>query len=148
MDIGTSGKLTVLFPNTLYSNNFIKGGRTYSIPGDLGRFNIDVLGPVGVERIKAIATLEPFTLVGGKISQGSYSIEKDNVRGVGGIKKSIENLSSVIWAQDNTEIRIYQKGVNRTMRTRSIKEPDKPQPPIDIIGTSGVKEGPKDEEGK
>jgi len=147
LDIGTSGKLTVLFPNSLSSNNFIKGGRTYSIPGDLGMFNIDVLEPVGVERIKAIATLEPFTLVEGEITQGFYSIEKDNVRGVGGIKESIESLSSVSWAQDNTEIRIYLKGVKRTMSTRSIKEPDKPQPPIDIIGTSGVKDDPKDVEG-
>jgi len=148
LDIGTSGKLTILFPNSFYSNNFIRGGRTYSIPGDFGRFNIDVVEPEGVERIKAIATLEPFTLVAGKITQGFYSIEKDNIRGVGGIKQSIESLSSVSWAQDNTEIRIYQKGVKRTTITRSIKEPDKPQPPIDIIGTSGVKEDPKDEEGK
>ena len=147
LDIGTSGKLTVLFPNSFNSNNFIKGGRTYSIPRDFGKFTIDVVEPVGVERIKAIATLEPFTLVKGKISKGFYSIEKNNVRGIGGIKVSIENLSSVNWAQDYTEIRIYQKGVYRTMRTRSIKDPDKPQPPIDIIGTSGVKKD-IDEEGK
>lgn len=59
IDIGTSGKTIILFPNKWHKENKIEKGKTYKIPPDGADFAYKVEGPVGTERIKAIACLEP-----------------------------------------------------------------------------------------
>ncbi|MEW6379705.1 MAG: FlgO family outer membrane protein [bacterium] len=106
LDIGTSGKLTVIFPNPLQKDNFIRGGRTYSIPSpEFGGVNITVSGPAGIERIKAIASIEPFALVD---PAAFCSLEKENTRGLRDLSIGMQNLSSLTWVQDFTEIRIHE----------------------------------------
>ena len=148
LDIGTSGKLTLLFPNSLYKDNFIQGGKTYSIPGDFWGFSLKVLAPLGIERIKAIATLKPFSLVKSKIYQGFYSLEKENVRGLRDIKVNMKTLSSMTWVQDYVEIRIVEKGKDQAKKTRGLRKEksNEPQTPIDIIGTPGLKKDQTGEE--
>ncbi|MGA1824413.1 MAG: DUF4384 domain-containing protein [bacterium] len=140
LDIGTSGNPTLIFPNSLHKANFIKGGTTYSIPGDFFGFTIEVLGPTGVERIQAIATLEPFDLL--------YPLDTGSSTGSTRIKLSMKKLSNILWAQDDTEINIYTRGEELLKNSRGIQkeETDEPQMPIDIIGTTGVREEKEDME--
>ncbi len=141
LDIGTSGKMTLLFPNSFYKDNFIKGGKTYSIPGDFFGFRINVSGPAGIERIKVIATPEPFPLAEGNTSHGFYSFDREDKKGLRDLSVVSDNLSSKSWAQDYVEIRIYEKSEDRIKKSRSIMAipPEEPQVPIDIIGVPGRK---------
>lgn len=107
LDIGTSGKMTVIFPNPLHKDNFIRGGITYSIPSpEFGGFSINVSGQAGIERIKAIASIEPFSLV--DPAEAFRSLGKENTRGLRDLSIGMKNLSSLTWVQDFTEIRIHE----------------------------------------
>lgn len=58
VDVGTSGHVTVLFPNQFHADNFVKAGQVVSIPdGEMG-FDIQVQGPLGKEMVKAFATVD------------------------------------------------------------------------------------------
>ena len=60
IDIGSSGSITVLFPNKGQPNNRLRAGETIEVPG-LG-YRLRVGGPAGSEIITAIATLDPLSL--------------------------------------------------------------------------------------
>ncbi len=59
IDIGTSGRAIILFPNRWHPDNKIEKDKTYMIPPKGSDFAYTVQGPVGVERIKAIASVDP-----------------------------------------------------------------------------------------
>lgn len=59
INIGTTGKTTILFPNKWHPNNKIEGGKTYRIPPEGSDYAFKFMGPEGTERIKVIASLEP-----------------------------------------------------------------------------------------
>jgi hypothetical protein len=63
INYGTSGKLTVLLPNSLSQDNFVKGGRIYAIPGHDYPFEYVLSGPSGTEKIKAIGTTRKINLM-------------------------------------------------------------------------------------
>ncbi|HMK36849.1 MAG TPA: DUF4384 domain-containing protein [Desulfomonilaceae bacterium] len=58
VDIGTSGKMTLLFPNKWHPNNKIEKGKTYRIPPENSDFVYRVTGPTGQEHIKVIASVD------------------------------------------------------------------------------------------
>ncbi|NLC55967.1 MAG: DUF4384 domain-containing protein [Armatimonadetes bacterium] len=64
IDCGTSGQVTVLFPNAYHRDNRIQAGKVYSIPSAEMGFDIETQGPTGRELVKAIATLRPLNLLG------------------------------------------------------------------------------------
>ncbi|MBI3947335.1 MAG: caspase family protein [Armatimonadetes bacterium] len=64
IDCGTSGKVTVLFPNAFHKDNRIQAGREYAIPSDEMGFDIETQGPAGLELVKAVATVKPLNLLG------------------------------------------------------------------------------------
>jgi hypothetical protein len=59
VDIGTSGGITMLFPNRFHQSHFVKGGETVTIPPPDAGFNLVVDGPPGIEQVRVIATEEP-----------------------------------------------------------------------------------------
>jgi len=59
LNIGTSGRTTILFPNKWHPNNKIDGGKTYRIPPEGSDYAFKLMGPAGTERIKVIASIEP-----------------------------------------------------------------------------------------
>jgi hypothetical protein len=63
INVGTSGKVTVLFPNQYRRDGFIRGGRVYRTEtrGEMP-FKIRATGPAGRELVKVIATREPLDL--------------------------------------------------------------------------------------
>lgn len=54
VDIGTSGKSFVLFPNRYQQDNRIRAGETVTIPGDTAPVDYQVGGPTGVEALIGI----------------------------------------------------------------------------------------------
>ncbi len=63
INVGTSGKITVLFPNKYSPDGFIQGGRVYQTEtrGEMP-FKIRAKGPAGRELVKVVATLAPLDL--------------------------------------------------------------------------------------
>jgi len=80
INVGTSGKITVLFPNKYQPDGFIEGGRIYrtETKGEMP-FKIRATGPAGRELVKVIATLEPLELESLRMGQagglGTRSID-------------------------------------------------------------------------
>ncbi|MFH0958509.1 MAG: DUF4384 domain-containing protein [Pseudomonadota bacterium] len=59
IDIGTSGRAIILFPNKWHPDNKVEKGKPYSIPATGSNFSFRVMGPGGEEHIKALASVDP-----------------------------------------------------------------------------------------
>lgn len=62
VNIGTSGEVTILFPNRLHTSHFTRAGQEIVIPPPEARFVLTVEGPTGFDQVRAIATEEPLRL--------------------------------------------------------------------------------------
>lgn len=57
--INSKGNIDTLFPNAYQSDNFCKPGKNYSIPSSGANFTLDIGGPAGTDKIRAIASNKP-----------------------------------------------------------------------------------------
>jgi len=111
IDIGTSGNLTVLFPNAYDRNNRIQAGRRYEIPGTSYGFDIHVGGPPSIERVKAIATTQPFTLFENMdLSQGFFGMTRGGADTLRDFKLSPRQVAPTQWTDAAFEIQVLQPG--------------------------------------
>ncbi|MBI5752246.1 MAG: DUF4384 domain-containing protein [Hydrogenophilales bacterium] len=69
LNVGTSGKLTVLYPNGLHQDNLIQPNRLYRIPGDEYGFEYVLQGPAGSEKLIAFATEEKVPVLDEALAQ-------------------------------------------------------------------------------
>lgn len=109
LNIGTSGKLTVLFPNYLVQNNFIRANTTYAIPGEEYRFDYELSGPYGIEKIKAIATTSKRNLLDLAFSKKEFfhSVESGvAARDISIVAKKMEGVPSESWADAMCEFEV------------------------------------------
>jgi len=102
-NFGTSGRVTVLFPNLLFQDSFIRAEQTYAIPGENYPFEYELGGPAGIEKIKAIATTAKIDLVeldfSGK-NEIFYSAERSAAaRDVKILEKRVKELPLISWAE-------------------------------------------------
>jgi len=63
VDVGTSGKVHVLFPNKHHPDNRVLAHQVLQIPGPEAPYRIRVSGPAGHELIKVIATTRPGQMI-------------------------------------------------------------------------------------
>jgi TolB-like protein len=81
VDVGTSGDVTVLFPNRLHPNHFVRGGQEVLIPPADAGFRLKVQGPPGTDHVRAIATVEPVRFLPGDFAaQGTVFRSLDRVQ--------------------------------------------------------------------
>jgi hypothetical protein len=64
INIGTSGRATILFPNQVQADSRVRAGQTVQIPGPNAGYSLQVSGPDGTDVIKVFATREPLSLEG------------------------------------------------------------------------------------
>jgi hypothetical protein len=62
VDVGSSGRVAVLYPNHFQRDALVPARSTVMIPGDRASWQINVGGPVGVDLIQVIASRRPLTL--------------------------------------------------------------------------------------
>ena len=62
VDVGTSGRVHIIFPNRFQTDNRIQAGETIQVPDPRANFDFQVNGPAGTELIKVIASLDPAPL--------------------------------------------------------------------------------------
>ncbi len=59
VNIGTSGEVTVIYPNRLHASHFVRAGVEVTVPPPDAGFTLTVQGPPGFDQVRAIATEEP-----------------------------------------------------------------------------------------
>ena len=81
VDVGTSGDVTILFPNRLHADNLVRAGQEVVIPPLDAGFTLTVQAPAGTDHIRAIATIDPVTFVPGDFGrQGGTFRSLDRVQ--------------------------------------------------------------------
>ena len=60
--IDTRGRVNLLFPADPTEDNYVRGGVSYSIPGEGADFDLEVNGPEGFENIQIVASRERFDI--------------------------------------------------------------------------------------
>ena len=63
LDIGPTGQVVQLFPNQYQADNHVLANRSIEIAGNNSGAKVTVVGPVGAELIKVIASSKPMTVV-------------------------------------------------------------------------------------
>lgn len=97
LNIGTSGKLTVLFPNALHSDDRILKGRIYEIPSREDEFEYAITGPPGVEILKAIPR-QSYAVLREVVLSGE--IERGRIRAIVNLQqRAARNVTSALLAQ-------------------------------------------------
>ena len=103
LDQGTSGTLRVIFPNPYQQDNFIRAGKTYAVPDGAANYEIRVDGPAGIERVKAIATLNKSDQISVDLSKGFFELSsQDNAR-MRDLTLTVKRLPAQQWTQKYLE---------------------------------------------
>ena len=80
VDIGSSGKVHVIFPNKWHKSDKVVKDRIYWIPDKESHYAFKIKGPVGVNYVKAIGTLKPSKYFGKEAlldAEGPFAEVKD-----------------------------------------------------------------------
>jgi len=77
VNVGTSGKITILYPNTYTPNHAVKGEQTYSVPGAADQYELTLSGPEGVELVYALFTTVPTRFVEGTLTKEAFAPVND-----------------------------------------------------------------------
>ncbi|MBI5755702.1 MAG: DUF4384 domain-containing protein [Nitrospirae bacterium] len=144
LDQGTSGTLRVIFPNPYQQDNFIRAGKTYAVPDPAANYEIRVDGPAGIERVKAIATLNKSDQPPVDLSKGFYELSLRDESRMRDLTVAVKKLPDQQWTQKYLEIDILSPDDRDQLRPRKLK-PKRPDRPVDIIGTPGAIDSGKEE---
>ena len=107
INYGTSGKLTVLFPNFIFKDNYIKAEKLYEIGGNDYPFDYELSGPPGTEKIKAMATTQKFHLINIRYKKGEiFSTSRSASRDISAVAKKLESKELREWAEAMCEIKV------------------------------------------
>lgn len=111
LDIGTTGKTHIIYPNRHQKTNFVQAGEIISIPQAIDRFEFKVTGKRGNELIKVIATIEPIEIIPKDYLRdaGPYSLinTKDIEVVATGIDQYLNNPDqSIEWDEYTKKLRI------------------------------------------
>lgn len=139
VNIGASGAWTVLLPNQWRpAPTFIQPGQWEVIPGpkDQYDFTVDPDKPVGTERVKAICTTAPVTLIENMdLSGGLFGLsKKDEVR-FRDIKPTARLSQPDQWSEAHTQILTLEADQQETegqrgLRSRGVDRGRRPSDPV------------------
>jgi hypothetical protein len=110
-DTTTQGEVFQIFPNRYATDNLIDGGQMYRIPDTSDAFDFEVTGPPGIERVRAVCTLENVNVVDQqkvvptekfpRINQSPDEFDKS-------VSKKLHNLPEEQWAEASITIRVVK----------------------------------------
>ncbi len=108
-DISTIGEVTQIFPNQYATDNFIEGGYTYPIPDQKDNFDFEVTGPGGMERVRAVCTIEDVNLVESRKVDKNEAFPRISQEARGEFDKSLDAKLQVMPSERWTEASITFK---------------------------------------
>lgn len=110
LNLGTSGRLTVLFPNAHHRDNFVRAGELHHIPEDSSGFEYRLEGPPGIERLKAVATLSNLPLIESDFTAdgGLFSTRPTSAtpRDIAVVRRRVEQLRRSDWTEATTQFAV------------------------------------------
>jgi hypothetical protein len=119
LDITTSGKAYVLFPNQYERENLVRGGQRFTIPS-VGDYEIEVGGPPGLEMVKVIGTSRPLDLSSLNPDDPSSPIKffsSDNLFQLANLPVKDLNLRPVSqWATESVTFKIGGRNIYKEER--------------------------------
>jgi len=77
VNVGTSGRITILYPNKFSPTNDVKGGKTYSVPGSGEQYDLVLRGPTGIELVYALVTATPTKFAEANFSKDAFPTVND-----------------------------------------------------------------------
>ena len=74
--VNSEGKIANLFPNPYQPNNYVQPGLQYQIPPKNAKFTLKIRGPVGTDKIRAIAGVKPVSAEDAQLNpDGNFKID-------------------------------------------------------------------------
>jgi len=109
-NMGSSGQITVLFPNRFYGTNHVKANEEYSIPGRFQNFTIKAQGPAGIEKLKIFATEANVPLLPEQYNVSAFrSIDpKTEASVTRDLAITIKGLDETAWAEASFEFEVKE----------------------------------------
>lgn len=109
-DFSTEGEVTQIFPNTYAQDNYIRGSYQYRIPDQADTFDFEITGPAGIEKVRAIATVENVNLVEEEKIDRTEQFPRIYQERSGEFNKSVDEKLQVIpserWAEATISFQI------------------------------------------
>ncbi|MBI4635425.1 MAG: DUF4384 domain-containing protein [Candidatus Rokubacteria bacterium] len=110
VNIGTSGQVTVIYPNRFHQSHLVRAGQEVLVPPRDSAFTLTVQGPAGFDQVRAVATEEPVRLLPGDFaSQGATfrSLDRLQTRDLlVGIQAEREKVMPTRWAEDVVAVEV------------------------------------------
>lgn len=110
VNIGTSGDVTVIFPNRFHPDHLVRGGQDVMIPPADSGFTLTVQPPAGLEQVRAIATEERVQFQARDFGSGGAmfrSLDRVQTRNlVVGIKAERERIAPGKWAEEVIRVEV------------------------------------------
>lgn len=110
VNIGTSGDITIIYPNRFHPSHFVRAGQDVAIPPPDAGFTLTVQGPAGFDQVRAIATEDPVQLLAGDFAGQSTtfrSLDRVQTRSlVVTINAEREKVAPARWAEDVIAIEV------------------------------------------
>jgi TolB-like protein len=123
LDINPNGDITVIFPNKFHRDNFIRAGKTTQVPSPSYGFEFHLQGPAGLERIKAIVTLNKISLLALDLDDGFHNVKRGTplgTRTIVALATQVDSIDSSSWSETYSEIFIFKEGQRYTRGSRKI----------------------------
>ena len=110
-NMGSSGQITVLFPNRFYATNYVKKDEVYSIPGRFQNFTIKAEGPAGVEKLKIFATEGNVPLLPEQYNVSAFRSLDPKTEGsvTRDLAITIKGLDETAWAEGSFEFQVKER---------------------------------------
>ncbi|MBI5568366.1 MAG: DUF4384 domain-containing protein [Desulfomonile tiedjei] len=128
LDVGSSGKVHVLFPNKWDRDNYVKAGKWYQVPPESANYALKVHGPRGVNYVKAIATRERYDFVprDAQLTDKSpfYEVAEPKLA-VKDIGAELEKRDRKDWAEYQSKLRIVEEASWRDDDRDMDRDPDR-----------------------
>jgi hypothetical protein len=113
VDIGSSGKVNVIFPNKFHKSDKVVKDRVYRIPEKGSKYAFKIKGPVGVNYVKAIGTLKPTKYLSNEAladSEGPFAEMKDPEKTVKDISVELAKEDKKVWTEAQASFKIVARG--------------------------------------
>jgi uncharacterized protein DUF4384 len=74
VNVGTSGRITILYPNAYAPDHAVKAGRTYSVPAPGDPYELTLGGPEGVELVYAVFTTSAIRFAETNFAKSAFTV--------------------------------------------------------------------------
>lgn len=116
LSVATDGSVTLLLPNSMNKDNFIKSGNPYEFPPIESRVKLKAMlltefkGRIAEEKIKIIATMNKEELVPLGFQEGIFKVYDAKSTGmISDLVKRLNQLDPIDWAEATAVYRIRRK---------------------------------------